>query len=326
MEGRWTVPEDKARSRLDLFLAAELPEHSRSQIQNWIRTGNVLVNGNSTKTGHLLRAGDELVLHSPPEPPFLPEPEAIPLSVLYEDSDIAVIDKPAGLVCHAGAGRRSGTLVNALLHRWGGLNTGDSLRPGIVHRLDRGTSGVIVVARTAAALRSLGRQFKDRTVKKEYLALVHGKVAPRAGTIDAPLGRDPRNRKKISPRARKQRTAVTRYETLESLGAFTLLKVRPETGRTHQIRVHLAARGNPVVGDTLYGGARRLPPQIQSLIKGLDRFCLHASRIEFLHPSTGVGFSVTAELPPELTLIIEALRGAESGAIGMAPGRAPSSP
>jgi 23S rRNA pseudouridine1911/1915/1917 synthase len=255
----------------------------------------------------VLRAGETVAYELPADEPAGVEAEDVSLRVVYEDDWLLVVDKPAGVVVHPAPGHEHGTLVHGLVAR--GIRGGHGLRPGIVHRLDKGTSGVMVVARTDAALRALARQFKNRAVKKEYLALVHGKVVPGAGTIDAPLGRDPRDRKKISPRARKQRTAITRYETLETFGACTLLKIRPETGRTHQIRVHLATRGYPVVGDTLYGGRRRLQPQVQRLVEKLDRFFLHASRIEFQHPSTGMQFSAKAKLPPELKLVLEALRG-----------------
>ena len=305
---RWVVPPTRARLRLDRFLALELAEHSRSQIQAWIRNGDVLLNGSRSKTGQLLRAGDEIVACEPPRAPDLPEPEAIPLEVLYEDDDIAVIDKPAGLVCHTGAGRRSGTLVNAILHRWGRLEAGDPTRPGIVHRLDKQTSGVMVVARTESALRALGRQFKDRQVRKEYLALVYGRVTPPDGTVDAPLGRDSVDRKKISVRARKRRAAITRYESLECFGPCSLLSVHPETGRTHQIRVHLASLGHPIVGDPVYGGGRSFARELQSIVSSLGRFFLHARRLEFRHPRTGAEMKFSAPLPVELAQFLDEIR------------------
>ena len=305
---RWVVPTTKTRLRLDRFLALELPGHSRSQIQAWIRSGDVLLNGSRTKTGQLLRGGDEIVACAPSSVPDLPQPEPIPLRVIYEDDDLAVIDKPAGLVCHAGAGRRSGTLVNAILHRWGQVKGGDPMRPGIVHRLDKQTSGVMVIARSEPAIRSLGRQFKDREIRKEYLALVYGKVASAGGTIDAPLGRDPVDRKKISVRARKRRVAVTRYRLVESLGACSLLSVHPETGRTHQIRVHLASLGHPVVGDPVYGGGRSFPKELQPLVSGLGRFFLHAHRLEFRHPRTDEALEFSTPLPAELAQFLNEMR------------------
>lgn len=302
---RWVVPATKARVRLDRFLALELPGHSRSQIQAWIRNGDVLLNGSRSKTGQFLRAGDEVVTREPSRAPDVPEPQPIPLQVLYEDDDLAVIDKPAGLVCHAGAGRRSGTLVNAILHRWGRVEAEDPLRPGIVHRLDKQTSGVMVIARTESAARSLSRQFKDREVRKEYLALVYGKVTATEGTVDAPLGRDPVDRKKISLRARKRRAAVTRYRLLERFGPCSLLSIHPETGRTHQIRVHLASLGHPVVGDTVYGAGRHLSKELQPLVLGLGRFFLHAHKLQFRHPRTGAELEFSAPLPAELAQFLD---------------------
>jgi 23S rRNA pseudouridine1911/1915/1917 synthase len=305
---RWVVTATGAHLRLDRFLALELPGHSRSQLQAWIRNGDVLLNGSRSKTGQVLRPGDEIVACEPSRAADLPEPEPIPLQVLYEDDDLAVIDKPAGLVCHAGAGRRSGTLVNAVLHRWGRVDAGDPMRPGIVHRLDKQTSGVMVVARTESALRALGRQFKDRQVRKEYLALVYGKVTPPEGTVDAPLGRDPIDRKKISVRARKRRAAVTRYKSLECFGPCSLLSVHPETGRTHQIRVHLASLGHPVVGDPVYGGAKSSSKELQPIASGLGRFFLHAHRLEFRHPRTGAEMEFSAPLPAELVRFLDEVR------------------
>ncbi len=307
-ECRWVVPDGRARSRLDHYLASQLPEQSRSQIQSWIRAGNVLVNGDRNKAGYRLRAGDEIRAQPPQTATELPVPEPIPLRILHEDEDLAVVDKPAGLVCHVGAGRRSGTLVNALLHRWESLETGDPLRPGIVHRLDRFTSGVMVVARNARAHRVLSQQFKSRAVRKVYIALVFGSVVPAAATIDAPIGRDQRNRKKISVRARRHRSAVTHYQVMASFGCCTLLTIRPETGRTHQIRVHLSSIGHPVVGDVLYGAHRNLPAKLQIEVSKMERFFLHAHTLEFDHPRTGKRLIFSSPLPPELESLLNTLR------------------
>lgn len=312
--GCFRVPPDAARIRLDRYLSELFPAQSRSQIQRWIRNGGVLVNGSPVKTGYMLRPGDAVALQAAvasPEPQ--PQPENIPLQVIYEDEDLAVIDKPAGLVCHAGAGVQKGTLVNALLYHFGTLETGDALRPGIVHRLDKLTSGLLVVAKNLQAHRTLARQFKNRQVRKEYLALVYGRPAPAAGTIDLPLGRDPRDRKKISVRARKRRVAVTHYCEERGYGPFSLLRVRIETGRTHQIRVHLAQVGHPVVGDMLYGGNRSrnlADPVLRLAARDLQRHFLHAQRLEFCHPRTGEKLSFTTLLPTELSAFLELVQEA----------------
>lgn len=304
------MPED-ARVRVDQFLVSRYPGESRSQIQNWIRKGYVQVNGETVKTGHIVRAGDTVAVSLPQLPPAdQPFPEDIPLEILYEDSDLAVINKPAGLVCHAGAGIRSGTLVNALLHRMGPLDAGDPARPGIVHRLDKKTSGVMLVVKNSRAHRILSQQFKNREVKKDYLALVYGVPSPSSGVIDLPIGRDPADRKKISARARHKRSALTRYRVQESFRSTSLLAVRIETGRTHQIRVHLAEKGHPVVGDSLYGKNRfrSLPLSLAEAAANLDRPFLHSHRIEFRQPLSGVTLSFTAPLPAELEEFLAAVR------------------
>jgi 23S rRNA pseudouridine1911/1915/1917 synthase len=298
------VPPDATRVRLDLYLSKLYPKQSRSQIQGWIRSGSVLVNNCRVKTGYLLRPRDTISLQVKavvPEAELLPE--NIPLHVIYEDEDLAVIEKPAGLVCHAGAGVRSGTLVNALLYHLGRLQTGDIMRPGIVHRLDKLTSGLLVVAKNVESHRGLTRQFKSRQVNKEYLALVYGHPIPAAGTIDLPLGRDLRDRKKISVRARRRREAVSHYRKERGCGPFSLLRVRIETGRTHQIRVHLAQMGHPVVGDVLYGGNRSrnlADHHLRSAVQELGRHFLHAHRLEFCHPRTGDKLAFESPLPSEL--------------------------
>ncbi|MBN2320768.1 MAG: RluA family pseudouridine synthase [Acidobacteria bacterium] len=293
--------------RLDQFLLGRIPGESRSQIQNWIRKGYLLVNGSKAKTGYLTKSNDRISLRIPQSPADLPHPEAIPLDILYEDSDLAVIDKPAGLVCHIGAGIRSGTLVNALLYHLGPLDTGDPVRPGIVHRLDKLTSGVMVVAKNTRSHRDLSLQFKNRKVNKEYLALVYGRPAAEQGIIDMPIGRDPHNRIKISTRARKRRSAVTHYVLENGYGPFSLLRIRIETGRTHQIRVHLAHKGHPVVGDVLYGGKRNanLPAKLGSAVKELRRPFLHSHRLEFIHPASGKRMTFTSPLPDKLIQFLE---------------------
>ncbi len=298
------IPHDAARIRLDRYLAAAFPEQSRSQIQEWIRAGDVFVNNARVKTGYLLRPGDTIMLQiRQPLAAFEPQPEEIPLHLVYEDADLAVVEKPAGMVCHAGAAVRSGTLVNALLFHLGPLPTGDVMRPGIVHRLDKLTSGLLVVAKGLAAHRALSLQFKNRQIKKEYLALVHGRPSKTAGTIDLPLGRDIRDRKKISVRSRRRRDAITHYSLEAEYGPFSLLRVRIETGRTHQIRVHLTQIGHPVVGDLLYGGNRSrnlLDPIVRQAVRDLQRHFLHAHKLEFCHPRTGEKLVFTSPMPPEL--------------------------
>jgi 23S rRNA pseudouridine1911/1915/1917 synthase len=306
----WIVAPDAVRIRLDQFLISRIPGESRSQIQNWIRKGYLLVNGEQVKTGYLTRLNDRIELKTPKSLPNQPLPEEIPLDILYEDSDLAVINKPAGMVCHAGAGIRSGTLVNALLHHMGSLETGDPQRPGIVHRLDKLTSGVMLVAKNSLAHRQLSQQFKSREVKKEYLALVHGKPSPVSGTIDMPLGRDPKDRKKISIRARRKRSAITHYSLEQNYGPVSLLIVRIETGRTHQIRVHLAQKGHPVVGDSVYGTGRirSLPARLLAAAKDLQRPFLHSRRVQFHHPRSGELLSFSAPLPPELERFLSIVR------------------
>ncbi len=304
----WIVPSTVERVRLDQYLVGQIPDQSRSQIQIWIRSGRVQVNGRQVKTGHTLQPGDQITLCAPKPDPATPFPEDIPLEVVYEDLDLAVVNKPAGMVCHIGAGVRSGTLVNALLHRYGSLESENITRPGIVHRLDKLTSGLLVVARNKWAHRELAHLFKSREVGKEYLALVHGRPEPSSGTIDLPLGRDPHDRKRISVRARRRRTAVTHYALEKSYGFLSLLRIRIETGRTHQIRVHLSQKGHPIVGDVLYGGNRdrNLPPKPAAA--RLRRLFLHAHRLEFRHPRSGEALSFSARLPPELEAFLALLQ------------------
>jgi 23S rRNA pseudouridine1911/1915/1917 synthase len=299
---RRIVSAGEEKQRLDQYLTAVFKDQSRSRIQAWIRKGLARVNGTEAKTGYLLRQNDEITVQIPEPQPLQLQPEDIPLTILFEDDDLAVIDKPAGIVCHSGAGIQSGTLVNALLFRMKTLPAGDPLRPGIVHRLDKLTSGLLVVAKNDQSLRALASQFKNREVKKEYLALVYGKPMPSKGTIDMPLGRDPVDRKKISVRAHRARSAVTHYEIFREYKMFSLLRARIETGRTHQIRVHLSQIGHPVVGDTLYGGnrAKNLPIEMQRAVEDLNRHFLHACSLSFKHPQSGSILSFSSPLPQEL--------------------------
>jgi 23S rRNA pseudouridine1911/1915/1917 synthase len=307
-EERLVAGAEDAGLRIDVFLARRLPSLSRSQIQRLIRTGRVTTGDRPLKTSAPVTAGLAIRVMVPaPEPAELVA-ESLPIDILHDDADIVVIDKPAGMVVHPAPGHARGTLVNALLHHVGGLSgVGGKERPGIVHRLDRGTSGVMVIAKHDLAHRDLSRQFRDRTVVKEYTALVWGRLE--AGrTLDQPIGRDPRDRRKMSSRARRSRTAVTTVRHAETIGSLSLVQLVIGTGRTHQIRVHLSEAGHPVVGDALYGGQRRrLPPSLVSLER-LSRPFLHAARIEFDHPADGRRISFAAQLPEDLARALATLR------------------
>jgi 23S rRNA pseudouridine1911/1915/1917 synthase len=255
------------------------------------------------KPAFVVTGGAEVDVELPPPEPLAAEPEPLPLVVLYEDAALLAIDKPPGMVVHPAPGARRGTLVNALLHRLGSLaGVGSPERPGIVHRLDRDTSGVLLVARTAAALEALARQFRERRVEKQYVALVRGALAA-TGTIDRPIGRHPRERKRMSVRSRHGRPAVTRWAALERFPGLTLVRLMPETGRTHQLRVHLAAAGHPIVGDRVYGGR---PGAAQAV--PFPRQALHAEEIRFAHPVDGRPMTVRAPLPPDIAALLATLR------------------
>ena len=285
-----------AGKRLDQVTHERLPQFSRSRIQDWIKHGRLLVNGACERASYKVRAGDRIDVDPADPAPLAAEAEAIPLSILYEDNDLVAIDKPAGMVVHAGAGVHSGTVVNALLHRFAALSgVGGALRPGIVHRLDRFTSGVLLAAKNDAAHRALAAQFSGRKVEKVYLALVHGMVKAESGRIERPITRDPRHRTRMTARLLRGRAAWTEYRVLRRFAKLTLLEVRIGTGRTHQIRVHLSSIGHPVVGDTLYGAPARVEDRPL-----LGRYFLHAHRIRFHQPSTGAEIAVESPLPQEL--------------------------
>jgi 23S rRNA pseudouridine1911/1915/1917 synthase len=303
------VPPDHAGQRLDRFLVSVLGGKSRAQIQRLIVEGHVTVARGQARPNLTMRDGDRVTVDVPDVAPSSLTAEALPLEVLYQDLDVAVLNKPAGMVVHPGAGHTSGTLVHALLHHMADLSgVGGELRPGIVHRLDRGTSGVMVVAKHDAAHQELARQFHDREVEKEYIALVWGTV--QAGRrIDAPIGRDPVKRQKMSARARRAREAVTRITRVHHLPGLTLCQVAIHTGRTHQIRVHLSAIGHPIVGDSLYGGVhRRVPGDIRA-VQRLERPFLHAGRLVFHHPQDERRMEFTAPLPDDLASVLEDLQG-----------------
>ena len=311
------VAPEHTGERLDRFLASVLGDLSRAQIQRLIRDERVRIHDGPRLRKGLPRAntsvrpGDHVILELPEATPSSVEPEDIPLAILYEDADLLVIDKPAGMVVHPAAGHSRGTLVNALLHQVGDLSgIGGELRPGIVHRLDRGTSGVMVVAKHDRAHEALARQFHDREVEKEYTALVWG-VVQAGRRIDVPIGRDPKDRQRMSARARRARTAVTRVTHAEHFRGVTLVRVAIATGRTHQIRVHLSAIGHPLVGDSLYGGARRRVPGDLRAVMHLQRPFLHSTRIAFAHPRDRRRMEFAAPLPPDLQAVLDGIAEAQ---------------
>jgi 23S rRNA pseudouridine1911/1915/1917 synthase len=294
---RFIADTGDAGKRLDLVLHERLPAFSRARIQEWIKAGRALVEGAPARSSRTMRAGEAIDVEPAEPAPLRASPEDIPLAILYEDDDLAAVDKPAGMVVHAGAGVHAGTLVNALLHRFGTLSgSGGPLRPGIVHRLDRYTSGVILVAKNDAAHRRLAEQFSSREVEKTYVALAHGIVARESGRIERPIARDPVRRIRMTARLASGRAAWSEYHVTRRFERFTLVDVRIGTGRTHQIRVHMASIGHPIAGDTLYGAPARIegmPP--------LGRYFLHSKRIRFRQPSTGEEIAVEAPLPEDLT-------------------------
>jgi len=312
-----TVLADHAGERLDRFLVSQLPEVSRARIQQLIADGKVRVNGAAAKPSLRLREADQVeLLGSPSAPPLKAFAEEIPLDVVYEDEALAVINKPAGMVVHAGAGARSrsGTLVNALLHRLASLSgVSGELRPGIVHRLDKDTSGLIVVAKSDLAHRRLAEQFARREVKKTYIALVHGWMKQERGTIASAIARDRIRRTRMTTHTRTGREAVSHWRMLRRVqsrfGKFSLLEVKIDTGRTHQIRVHLASLGHPVVGDALYGAPRELKDKRGGKL-ALGRNFLHAAAIEIKHPGTGAALQFSRPLPPDLEDFLSHLEGA----------------
>jgi 23S rRNA pseudouridine1911/1915/1917 synthase len=314
----FVVAADAEGQRLDRFLVSAMPEQSRSQIQKLVTDGHVSVQSpvrvqrgarQDAKSNLVLHAGDTITVDVPDALPAQAAAEALPLDIVYQDADLAILDKPADMVVHPGAGHATGTLVNALLHHLTDLSgIGGELRPGIVHRLDRGTSGLMVIAKHDAAHQELARQFQDREVEKEYIALVWG-VVQAGRRIDAAIGRDPSNRQKMSARARFARHAVTRITRAHHMPGLTLCQVAIQTGRTHQIRVHLSGIGHPIVGDPLYGGVhRRVPGDIRA-VQRLTRPFLHAARLVFTHPRDGRRLEFTAPLPEDLMDVLEDLPG-----------------
>jgi 23S rRNA pseudouridine1911/1915/1917 synthase len=308
---RLIVEADQDGARLDHFLTALLPDQSRSHVQRLIKDGRVTGPAASLRPSTAVRAGQTYDVDIPPPAAATPEPEAIPIRIVYEDEHLVVLDKPAGMVVHPGAGHSGGTLVNALLHHVKDLSgIGGELRPGIVHRLDRGTSGLMVVAKSDVAHQELSRQFSDREVDKEYIALVWGLVQP-GRRIDAPIGRDPGDRQKMSTRARRARNAVTRVTFAHHYKGVSLLKVAIATGRTHQIRVHLSAIGHPIVGDATYGGVHRRTGSNLRAVQRLERPFLHSARLAFTHPADGRRVEFDSPLPLDLQAVLDDIEARE---------------
>ena len=315
------MPAEAAGQRLDHWLVTQLPDTSRARIQQLIEQKKITLNGSLPKASARLRGGEAVTITGRVElPPLKAVAEDIPVDVVYEDESLAVINKPAGMMVHAGSGKGEagsrGTLVNALLHRFGALSqVGGELRPGIVHRLDKQTSGLMVVAKTDKAHRKLAQQFSRRETRKTYIALVHGKMAKPQGTIDAPVGRDMVRRTRMTTRRSDGRAAVSHWKTLRYInseyGEFSLLEVRIETGRTHQIRVHLSSIGHPVVGDSLYGAPRELSNKGAKALKtlSLDRNFLHAAALAFRHPIKETPLSFEQPLPAELDRFLQQIGG-----------------
>lgn len=302
MERRVVLQVERGGVRVDKYVAEVVPDLSRAAAQRLIAEGRILVNGAVVKASCRLEPGDTISVEIPPPVEVSLAPEAIPLDIVYEDADLLVVNKPAGMVVHPAFGHGSGTLVNAVLAHCPDLaGVGGELRPGIVHRLDKDTSGLIVVAKGDAALRHLQAQFKGRAVQKAYLALVEGHVSPASGLIDAPIGRDPRARKKMAVVPRGGREAQTEYRALEFYDAHTLVEAHPLTGRTHQIRIHMAFIGHPIVGDAVYGFRKQRAKT--------PRLFLHAARLAFRLPSTGEWREFQSPLPDDLTAVLERLRG-----------------
>ena len=310
------IDPEHAGLRLDAFLASQIDGWSRARLQKLIENEDVLVNGKPSKPSYKLRDGDDLEIELTATATVEFAPENIPIEVVYEDHTLVVVNKPAGLVVHPASGTPAGTLANALAYHFQQLpDGGTGVRPGIVHRLDRDTSGLLVVAKTEAALENLSDQFRDRTVFKSYVALVHGRVLSNSGKIDQPLARDPSNRTRMAV-VRGGRNALSLYRVRRGFQRFTLLDVELKTGRTHQIRVHLAWLKHPVVGDETYGGGRDntiQDPQLRARIRNLKRHFLHAEKLAFTHPGTKELMKFESPLPAELSEVLFNLAADERG-------------
>jgi 23S rRNA pseudouridine1911/1915/1917 synthase len=304
-----TFPGGGEPERLDSFIARMVGDLTRSAVQKLVEGGQATVSGVPQRASLKLKGGERITLLIPPPRAAEASAEDIPLDILYEDGDLVVINKPAGMVVHPGAGTSGGTLVNALLGHCDDLSgIGGTMRPGIVHRIDKETSGILVVAKNDRAHASLAHQFKEHTIKRVYLAIVYGSLKGEKGKIESVIGRHPVDRKRMSGKARRGKHAVTHWQVVGRFSGITLLRLRLETGRTHQIRVHLSEAGYPLVGDKVYGGHGRLAsvadPQLEGLIRGLDRQALHAKTLGFIHPATGLYLEFDTDLPADMARII----------------------
>ena len=307
-------PEDHSPERLDIFICERLPDISRSQLKKLIDSGHITLNGEKTKASIKLKGGETINVDLPDPEPAEAHPEDIPLQVVYEDHDIIVVNKAAGMVVHPAAGHSSGTLVNALLHHCNDLaGIGGELRPGIVHRIDKDTSGLLVATKNDQSHHSLAAQFKAHSIHRRYIALVHGHMDQSSGLIDQPIGRHPTQRKKMSGKAKNSKRAVTHWKTLKqyNLNRLSLIELRLETGRTHQIRVHFSEINCPLVGDPLYGNRSRLTAikdsELRKLIDRLPGQALHAQSLGFIHPTSGKYLEFSCEMPETLQSIISYL-------------------
>ena len=307
-----TFASDAESERLDSFISRSVPEITRSAALRLIETGYATVNGLKQKPALKLKGGERVFIVIPPPIPAEPQPEEIPIEILFEDSEVVVVNKAAGMVVHPGAGNPEGTLVNALLAHCKDLSgIGGELRPGIVHRIDKDTSGAIVVAKSDRAHNALAEQFKAHTIKRVYLALVYGNLKEDKGRIESIIGRHPTERKKMSSRARHGKDAITHWKVVGRYPAMTLIQLRLETGRTHQIRVHLSEAGHPLLADEMYGGGGRLSgvqdPVLKQMIRAMGRQALHAKTLGFLHPVSKQYLEFDTELPADMAGIVEYL-------------------
>ncbi|MCO7128114.1 RluA family pseudouridine synthase [Sporolactobacillus shoreicorticis] len=296
---RFVEEQDEGR-RIDSWVSGEIANESRSRIQQLIKDGQIVVNGAGVKTSYRMKTGDQVSVHLPEPKPLDVVPEDIPLDIVYEDAAVIVVNKPRGMVVHPAPGHMNGTLVNALLHHCHDLSgINGVMRPGIVHRIDMETSGLLMVAKTDEAHRSLARQLKDKTTKRMYLAIVHGNLPNDAGTIDAPIGRADKDRKKMAVTDKNSKSAITHFKVIERFAKYTYVACRLETGRTHQIRVHMAYIGHPLAGDPKYGPRKTLPIEGQAL---------HAAELGFSHPATHKFMLFQAPLPNDMEKLLEDLR------------------